>query len=621
MNKSFEKLKIGFSKAGLLSSAFILIAFVLSFILMLTSLNEIMYTAIIEEGLNLAAIAVCFALTIMYNSRTSHGSNDHYILIMVIAVAVESIVMIIDDLICSGIITRIGSISFTTEAIIEESGVITEIIEGGAEIVYLYGLVMLLESLFSIDTKKGKIIHRMFFYIEAIPFVICLIILIILKDTRIATVCYTYLTVAELFMAVAFSVKAILTISDRREAFTICALVTVPVIFSVMDLFIEGQYYYYNCFFQAIAVVVFYVNVQVGRVNSAEENLHLSSNIQKSLFRTDFDSVKNLDICGISEKSGLLGKLFYDFEAVDEKHIMVSLVSAIGDADKVSLYMMELASIYKSLVKSSIYPEEIMNRLNSQLCSQNMHRNKACAIIGYINLEKNTLTFIHAGNIKGTLVRKDGNTISLGKEESVELGVDNHNFYHSETVALYAGDAFILYPGSGMLIEEDKLLECVKSAESASDVCKDAGEIFQSLLNYTKDECELTMLCIKIPEVNAAAAEVTEKAPEKDERVIKYHIANDNGNITIFPEGELAMENANDFAADVLKELRDMKVIGDEAETVKSLTFDCERLNGISSGGLQAIENIVQTIRAKETKVINCNPEIKNIFKLTTFEI
>ena len=562
--------------------------------------SQMTLSSIQESVLSFSTIILSMALIVVHETRNHHNTKDFSFNKMCFLMSLHSLLLELECLSLSDVY-----LPATLDQKLEN-----------IELVVI--LMAIYESYsFAIYTlnARGSLFEKITIWYRRVMMVSCLgtVFLCVLHDYYDLEV---YLDILDLTLSIVvllvFYFKTIKTPCDIVEKISLIIMPSVYVIFSIIYLVFEDSIYMAS-FLTVVSLYVCYVNIQLKRLNAENERHEIASKIQTSMLIENFENCGLADVCGFLKSSVNYGSDFYDAELIDDDHLMVCVASVSGLSIAKSLFMMEVASVYKALVKSSIYPEEIVNRMNSQIYDQNKGKMKADVWLGMFNFNKNTLTYISAGEQKASLFSLD-DTRSLTSGNK-PLGESSAAYYHSKEIKFTQNERLVVCTKGFAAVENDNhelfdfnnIYEAVRHNSSSKDICAEVQEKLNGHFANIDLYDDLTMLTIGISD-------------EKKDEIIK--------------EEELK-ERVLDIAGSLVDETLNIRLIGDftnesleyfmnylEAYAnvkLKKIIIDCADLDSLSSAGLVAIDLLKQSHNGIDIVMVNGKDKIKDIIEITHF--
>ena len=182
-----------------------------------------------------------------------------------------------------------------------------------------------------------------------------------------------------------------------------------------------------------------------------ESELKIAANIQSNFLSRNFDIVEQaetLDLYALVEPAKEVGGDLYDFFFVGKNR----LVFVIGDvSDKgvpAALFMAVTLAIFKSIGKGETQPDQILQKLNHSLCSNNTSEQFVTLFCGILNIDTGELLYSNGGHNTPYLIsaKQGGVTRLCTSDWGLALGViEEEDVYQTFQITLEPGDTLFLY--------------------------------------------------------------------------------------------------------------------------------------------------------------------------------
>ncbi len=176
-----------------------------------------------------------------------------------------------------------------------------------------------------------------------------------------------------------------------------------------------------------------------------QKELETARQIQLSILPHEIPKLRGLDIAARYIPMTSVAGDFYDFIAVDEKHIGILVADVSGHGMPAALIASMLKIAFAAQAANAAHPEQVLSGLNLALCGKFQHHYVTAAYV-YIDLERHTLTYAGAGHPPLLLW---GKSAAPGVREVCENGLFLGKFdfatYTSVELPLAEGDRILLY--------------------------------------------------------------------------------------------------------------------------------------------------------------------------------
>ena len=181
------------------------------------------------------------------------------------------------------------------------------------------------------------------------------------------------------------------------------------------------------------------------RVNS---ELHMASQIQSSMLPHDFPPFPergDFDIYATMVPAREVGGDFYDFFMIDDDHLGLVMADVSGKGIPASLFMMISKVILKTYAMGNISPAEVLQKTNTEICSNNKMEMFVTVWLGILELSTGRIVAANAGHEYPVIGRAGGEfELIKGKHDFVVGGMEGLK-YHEYELQLEPGDKLFLY--------------------------------------------------------------------------------------------------------------------------------------------------------------------------------
>lgn len=152
-----------------------------------------------------------------------------------------------------------------------------------------------------------------------------------------------------------------------------------------------------------------------------------------------------------------VGGDFYDYFAIDEKHLCFLIADVSGKGIPAALFMMTAKTTIKDYALMHTDTAEIFTFVNERLCENNETSMFATAWIGIYNTETRVLQYTNAGHNYPLLMRPG--------EKIEELRVVHGLFLGGIEGVKYKSDELVMEPGNRILLFTDGINEAINLQE------------------------------------------------------------------------------------------------------------------------------------------------------------
>lgn len=241
-----------------------------------------------------------------------------------------------------------------------------------------------------------------------------------------------------------------------------------------------------------------------------ESELSVARDIQMSIVPKifpPFPERPELDVYAVLEPAKEVGGDLYDFFLLDEDHLCFTVGDVSGKGVPASLYMAVTKTLIKAKADIELSPDEILYRVNNELCEDNDSGMFVTDFLGILNIPSGDLVFSNGGHNIPYLIRQNGALEALPKLPGMALGVMEEFEYFSAGVKVQAGDSLVLYTDgvteamnpAGELLTEQRLEDILREINGKT-AKEEVGHILhctRQFINGADQSDDITILAIK----------------------------------------------------------------------------------------------------------------------------
>lgn len=239
--------------------------------------------------------------------------------------------------------------------------------------------------------------------------------------------------------------------------------------------------------------------------------LSIAADIQKNAVPNEFPAFperKDFDIFASMTPAKEVGGDFYNFFLLDDDHLAIVMADVSDKGIPAALFMMVANYLISDRAKSGGTPAEILEYVNSSLCSNNKADLFVTVWFGILEISTGKLTAANAGHNDPALYRKGGQFEVIKNVHGIAIGVFSDAPYNNFEIQLYKGDKIFLYTDgltdatnaddkmlkiSGML----KVLNTYKE-ENVQGILDGVNRYVSDFAGDAPQSDDLTMLCLEL---------------------------------------------------------------------------------------------------------------------------
>jgi sigma-B regulation protein RsbU (phosphoserine phosphatase) len=179
-----------------------------------------------------------------------------------------------------------------------------------------------------------------------------------------------------------------------------------------------------------------------------ESELKIAHEIQMSIVPRifpPFPDRKEFDIYASVVPAREVGGDFYDFFFIDNEHFFFAIGDVSGKGVPASLFMAVTNTLIKKTANKDITPNEILTKVNSELCLEN----DACMFVtifcGILNTRTGHVVYANAGHNPPLIIRQGQLPSFLKTKGEFVVGAIDDIVYSSNELTLSPGDVLFTY--------------------------------------------------------------------------------------------------------------------------------------------------------------------------------
>ncbi|MFS0725933.1 SpoIIE family protein phosphatase [Paenibacillus sp. 1P07SE] len=175
-----------------------------------------------------------------------------------------------------------------------------------------------------------------------------------------------------------------------------------------------------------------------------EKELKLAYNIQQRLLPPGDITVGPFRIFSWSRSEREVGGDLCDVVALDESRTAIVIGDVSGKGMPAALVMSAVIVLFRSEIKRGGSVDEVLQRINKQLCDALGGESYVSLGIGLVDTERHTLAYASAGHLSPYYIAAGAPPLQL-EGSSLPIGFDPDTRYEGVELSLQPGDRFVLY--------------------------------------------------------------------------------------------------------------------------------------------------------------------------------
>jgi len=179
---------------------------------------------------------------------------------------------------------------------------------------------------------------------------------------------------------------------------------------------------------------------------AAELNRELATarEIQQSLLPQP--AKEPFPVCGINISARELSGDFFDHFSLPDGRIYFALGDVSGKGTYAALLMAKTCSLFRCLGKVIDRPDELMSRINDEICETSIHGMFVTMIVGLLDPRPRTIVLANAGNPPAILFHSSGKMKGI-EAQAPPLGIVPDGLFPMEEIELGDGSLYLFSDG------------------------------------------------------------------------------------------------------------------------------------------------------------------------------
>jgi len=240
-----------------------------------------------------------------------------------------------------------------------------------------------------------------------------------------------------------------------------------------------------------------------------ESELNIAHDIQMSIIPKIFPAFpdrKEFDIYAIIEPAREVGGDFYDFFFIDDTHLCFVIADVSGKGVPASLLMAETRILIKMTARESVSPDQILYRVNNELCMQNDTGMFVTIFLGILDTATGEVLYSNAGHNPPLTIKRDGRAEFLRVSPGLVAGAWENFEYDTGRLVLNEGETLFMYTDgvteamnpADELFSEERLLHSLM-ALSAKPIGEMLGRLTEEIIFFAQgapQSDDITMMAL-----------------------------------------------------------------------------------------------------------------------------
>ncbi|SPQ00472.1 Protein serine/threonine phosphatase [Candidatus Sulfobium mesophilum] len=179
-----------------------------------------------------------------------------------------------------------------------------------------------------------------------------------------------------------------------------------------------------------------------------ESELSIAHDIQMSIIPKTFPAFpdrKEFDICAFIEPAREVGGDFYDFFFINATHLCFVIADVSGKGVPSALFMAEAMTLIKVMAKESLSPDQILCKVNNELCTDNSTGMFVTIFLGILDTITGEVLYSNGGHNPPLTISRDGKAEFLKVSPGLVAGAWENFQYVTGRLFLKKGETLFMY--------------------------------------------------------------------------------------------------------------------------------------------------------------------------------
>jgi anti-sigma regulatory factor (Ser/Thr protein kinase) len=202
-------------------------------------------------------------------------------------------------------------------------------------------------------------------------------------------------------------------------------------------------------------------------VDNIEEDLQIARKIQAAMIPQHLPVVEGLDMASMFLPSGAIGGDLFDVIQLSPDILAIFIFDVSGHGVSAALISAMAKVSFSDSIRSLPSPKQVIERVNAQMIRNISTDYYLTAIVAYLDMHDNKLTYCNAGHAYPVIYRKRDGRLEHLSSTGVFIGVTEQCYYEEKCIYLNSGDwLFIFTDGIYGLFDGENELASRKKLES-----------------------------------------------------------------------------------------------------------------------------------------------------------
>jgi len=241
-----------------------------------------------------------------------------------------------------------------------------------------------------------------------------------------------------------------------------------------------------------------------------ESELAVAAEIQRSMLPSVFPPYPDrpeFDIYAVMHPAKEVGGDFYQFFLADDQHLCIAIGDVAGKGVPAALFMAVTSALIQSDAAEGFAADEILRRLNRQLCKGNDSCLFVTVFCGILDVRTGELVYTNAGHNPPIRITADGRVEPLPRPGGPVAGLIEEASFRLDRLTLGVGDTILAYTdgvteafsAAGELYSDERLLRQLRSlvGKGPEELIRGVSESVTAFTGGHALDDDLTMIAVR----------------------------------------------------------------------------------------------------------------------------
>jgi anti-sigma regulatory factor (Ser/Thr protein kinase) len=243
--------------------------------------------------------------------------------------------------------------------------------------------------------------------------------------------------------------------------------------------------------------------------NEIKKDLLIAKKIQIAMIPQSLPSIEGLEMASLFMPSGEVGGDLFDVVQLSQDIMALFIFDVAGHGVSAALISAMAKVSFSDHIRSLSSPKQVMSRVNAQMILNISADYYLTAIVAYLDMHDNKLTYCNAGHAYPLVYRSKEKALESLGSTGVFVGVTDKTFYEEKSLYLNPGDWLLfftdgiygIFNGCNELVNrkflETELLNAIGKRSPSEFLCSIQKLHKQKYSEVNQDNDDVTALAVE----------------------------------------------------------------------------------------------------------------------------